>query len=488
MVRISSLCRRRSVHDFCRTTALRSVRFAVGLALVGVLAGAAPARVLLIAGPDSHGWGAHEHKAGCDLLAAALNVSGLPLTATVHGETWPADAGAFDGVKAVVLYGDGGGKNLLNDHIDELAGLMAEGVGFVCLHYALEVDKATFGPKLLGLLGGYFEANWSVNPMWTPDPIRLANHPITRGVSSFALREEWYYHMRFRPEMKGVTPILSALPSADMLGAEDGPRSGNPALREALRKGEWQHMAWATENENGSRAFGFTGGHFHASWAHDDYRRLVLNAIVWAAGVGVPEAGVASAAPVILRYKTLLAAVSKGDAEDVIRHIGKGADVNAANKVGWTPLHYAAVRNKAGAADALLKHGANVDAVTSKKVSSLHFCAQRSYVDTAKVLIKHGANLGLGDVDGWTPLHFAAAKDNLEIAKLLLDSGADVNAVSTRGGTPLHEGAASAGEAVMRLLLERGAKKETKAQNGKTALDYAIELENKAAEDVLRGE
>jgi hypothetical protein len=61
-----------------------------------------------------------------------------------------------------------------------------------------------------------------------------------------------------------------------------------------LERKEPQHMAWCSENENGSRGFGFTGGHFHWNWGHPDFRKLVLNAILWTAHADVPAGGVPS--------------------------------------------------------------------------------------------------------------------------------------------------------------------------------------------------
>ena len=51
-------------------------------------------------------------------------------------------------------------------------------------------------------------------------------------------------------------------------------------------------MAWATERANGGRGFGFTGGHWHWNWGHPMQRKLVLNAIAWAAKAEVPPAGI----------------------------------------------------------------------------------------------------------------------------------------------------------------------------------------------------
>jgi type 1 glutamine amidotransferase len=52
---------------------------------------------------------------------------------------------------------------------------------------------------------------------------------------------------------------------------------------------------WVAERAGGGRGFGFTGGHFHKNWGHDDFRKVVLNAILWIAKVDVPDGGVSSA-------------------------------------------------------------------------------------------------------------------------------------------------------------------------------------------------
>ena len=65
---------------------------------------------------------------------------------------------------------------------------------------------------LASLLVMLVTAFWSVNPWWTPEFKELPKHEVTRGVKPFAINDEWYYHMRFVPEMKGVTSILAAVP------------------------------------------------------------------------------------------------------------------------------------------------------------------------------------------------------------------------------------------------------------------------------------
>jgi type 1 glutamine amidotransferase len=250
--------------------------------------------IVFVAGKPSHGYGAHEHNAGCTLLAMELEKA-LPhyKTKVVRGG-WPTEAGAFDGADAIVMYSDGGGGHMVNQHLDEVDALAKKGVGIVCIHYAVEVPAEPSGKKFLDWIGGYFEANWSVNPHWTANFKNLPDHPITRGVKPFAINDEWYYHMRFRPGMKGVTPILSDLPGPETLKRPDGAHSGNPHVRKSVAAGEIQHVAWASENEGGGRGFGFTGGHDHWNWGVPDFRKVVLNAIVWTAQGEVPPQGVES--------------------------------------------------------------------------------------------------------------------------------------------------------------------------------------------------
>lgn len=257
-------------------------------------------KVVFVAGTPSHGYFSHEHNAGCLLLAKKLDESGVPVVSTVYTNGWPKDPTAFDNADTVVSYCDGGGRHYLNDRLEEFQALVEErGVGLVCIHYAVETVTGAPGDHFLKWLGGFFEINWSVNPHWTAKFDDLPEHPITRGVEPFEINDEWYYHMRFVEGMQGVTPILSDLPPRESLNRPDGHHSGNPYVREAvLERKEPQHVAWAYERPNGKgRGFGFTGGHFHKNWQHDDFRKVVLNAIVWTANGEVPAEGVVSPTP-----------------------------------------------------------------------------------------------------------------------------------------------------------------------------------------------
>jgi type 1 glutamine amidotransferase len=255
---------------------------------------AADSKIVVIAGRPSHGPGDHEFNAGCKLLVEKLKkVPGVDPVFVAGG--WPSDESVFDGAKSVVYFMDGGGGHpiIQGDHLKTLKGLMDKGVGLVCLHYAVEIPKDKGGPEFQDWIGGYYETGFSTNPHWVANVKALPKHEITRGVKPFAVKDEWYFNMRFRPEMKGVTSIVIAAPDDDTRkGVSASPRGPYKHILEA--KGRDEILAWCTERADGGRGFGFTGGHAHKNWGNDDFRKLVLNAICWTAHVDVPEDGIAS--------------------------------------------------------------------------------------------------------------------------------------------------------------------------------------------------
>ena len=274
---------------------MNKILFALMVFAAGVTGAAENAKIVFIAGRASHGPREHEHRAGCLLLKSCLDkVPGV--VSEVYSNGWPQDPeAALAGAATLVVYSDGGGGHPLleNDHLKTVGDLMKKGVGLVCLHYAVEATKEKGEKEFLDWIGGCFETDWSVNPTWRAEYKALPSHPITRGVKPFSINDEWYFHMRFPEGLKGVQPILQAVAPASTMDRKDGPHEGNPAVREAVKRGDPQVMAWACERPDGGRGFGFTGGHYHHNWSNDDVRKLVLNAILWTAKVEVPAEGVA---------------------------------------------------------------------------------------------------------------------------------------------------------------------------------------------------
>jgi hypothetical protein len=442
---------------------------------------AAPKNILLIAGPKSHDTGQHEHPVTCVMLAKHLTNSGLDLKVDVSNG-WPQDSAKVSAADTIVIYGDGMAQHPANEHVAELRTHCAAGKGLAVLHWALEADNPELIKLLDEALGGHFDAEWSVNPVWKMTQPIIAKHPATRGIEPFELDDEIYYHLRLRDD---VTPLLQAHPPADSLGA-DGPRSGNPAVRKALADKLPQTLAWVVVNPNKSRGFGFTGGHLYRNWANKDCRQLVLNGIVWTAGIEVPQLGVIGNVAATPAYQTIDEAIARGDLADVRLHVSSNPpSLHQGRDKTRSPLAQAVLRNKTEIALLLLESGAKADGQDASQRSILHLAVERSNGVLVSALLKSGAKPDVRDKAGWTPLHNAAAKNQLEIAKILLNGGANPMILSELGGTPLHEAAASAGADLVQLLLNHKVDPSIKSKEGVTALDIAKKYNNQPAIDVL---
>ncbi|MCB1066257.1 MAG: NPCBM/NEW2 domain-containing protein, partial [Verrucomicrobiae bacterium] len=250
----------------------------------------------------SHGFGAHEYAAGNRLIGQWLEETYPDARIeSRYAINWPEDPDTFfKDADTVVFFCSGGGGHLVNNHVPEFDKVMRTGAGIACLHYAVEVPIGPSGKGMLAWMGGYFEMNWSVNPHWKAEFKVFPGHAAARGVKPFQIDDEWYFHMRFVEGMKGVTPILSAVAPDETMKRGDGPHSGNPAVREAVAKGEPQHVAWAYERGEDyqkGRGFGFTGLHYHWNWEDDNFRKTVLNGVAWSAGLEIPENGIETAKP-----------------------------------------------------------------------------------------------------------------------------------------------------------------------------------------------
>lgn len=287
----------------------RRLLSAVLIALLSSLPASAeepPKHLVLVAGRPSHPPRMHEFNAGVQLLTKSLrDVRGLKVDFVLNG--WPEDESVFETADAVVFYMDGGPNHEVVKGDGErkklVDGLAKRGVGIGCMHYGVEVVAAQAGPEFKRWIGGHYENMFSCNPIWEPQFAVFPEHPVTRGVQPFQVKDEWYIHMRFVGDIHGdeaaveegakFQPILVAAPSDEV---RDGPYvyPQGPYAHIQAEKGRAEAMMWVVERPDGGRGMGFTGGHFHDNWGNENFRKVILNSFLWLAKMEVPESGVDS--------------------------------------------------------------------------------------------------------------------------------------------------------------------------------------------------
>ena len=143
------------------------------------------------------------------------------------------------------------------------------------------------------------------------------------------------------------------------------------------------------------------------------------------------------------------------DDADVSRCLKGGANVNARDKYGRTPLHWAAIHTKTSAVvTALVQAGAKINARNKSGITPLHDAAADTKMPTVvTALVQAGAEINARSEMGLTPLHNAVRNNkSTAILMALLKAEADVNVRDVRGFTPLHRAAGGGGGREVAIL------------------------------------
>jgi ankyrin repeat protein len=244
------------------------------------------------------------------------------------------------------------------------------------------------------------------------------------------------------------------------------------------------------------------------------------------------------------KNKSLFQAARKGDIEQVKSLISKGADVNAKNRWGYTPLYSALFNKHKDTMRFLVNNGGDVNHVPKGDYPLLHYAIWRKDMEFAKLLVNNGADFKLKDQDGWsafryavdcanrelvdfliangvkvsdfhfaawrgdlddvkrfvnqgvdvnvkddqlnwTPLHWATFTAQRNVAEFLIAKGADVNAGGDWNSTPLHYAVAHGHRELVEFLLAKGAEINKETSSGKTPLYDAVRVDNRDIVELL---
>ncbi|MCB1226151.1 MAG: ThuA domain-containing protein [Verrucomicrobiales bacterium] len=235
------------------------------------------AKIVLIAGQVKpvDKMGHHDYLGGCRLMKALLKQTPGVEPVLVEKD-WPEDESVFEGTKAVVFYTDGAGKQAYfatPERVALVQGLVDGGVGIVSLHQAVEYPPE-FAAQSMAWIGGVYNA-LSSRGHWDSVHESFPEHAVTRGVVPWAINDGWLNRFKFPIGMKGVTPL--AWSGKVKLGAPEG--------------GAADVVAWAFERADGGRSFSFSGLDAHSAWEREGMRCLVINGVLWSAGLPIPEGG-----------------------------------------------------------------------------------------------------------------------------------------------------------------------------------------------------
>jgi ankyrin repeat protein len=136
--------------------------------------------------------------------------------------------------------------------------------------------------------------------------------------------------------------------------------------------------------------------------------------------------------------------------------LSEGANINARDKLGYTPLMFAIHGRKSEVAVWLVEKGARIDVKENNGYTALHNAAFAGLPDVVMALIQHGAELD-AKAGRETPLHLAAQEGHVQVARILLENGADAGGKSNGFWTPMSLASNQGHTEIVELLKEYGA-------------------------------
>ncbi|XP_051265848.1 ankyrin repeat domain-containing protein 6b isoform X3 [Dicentrarchus labrax] len=192
------------------------------------------------------------------------------------------------------------------------------------------------------------------------------------------------------------------------------------------------------------------------------------------------------AAEVLALSERLLIASHKGQADNVVQLINKGAKV-AVTKYGRSPLHLAAYKGHIEVVHILLKAGCDLDIQDDGEQTALQRAAVVGNCDIISALIQEGCALDRQDKDGNTALHEVSWHGFSQSVKLLVKAGANVHAKNKAGNTALHLACQNGHAQSSKVLLLGGSRPDSKNHAGDTCLHVAARYNHVAMIRILLG-
>lgn len=264
--------------------------------------------IYFMAGPKDHAWpGRHETKN--DLLVlkhcidSATNLRGVKIITRFIYKRTEHDINDMKDAAAIIIESSAEGSEKTyqthplfpantsphNDtyddsvlsYLNQVDSLHDAGMGIVVLHWAVVTDNLTARDHYIRWFGGTSLPNYTQNPLgfWKVTPLASGKKsPILNGVGPWTYKDEIFSKLMVIPGDPYRTDLLEGQAARTNMGPVPS-----------------RCIAWAYEHGK-ARGLLWGGMDYHSALLNDNYRRFLLNAIVWAAGIPVPKEGVKTAA------------------------------------------------------------------------------------------------------------------------------------------------------------------------------------------------
>lgn len=177
--------------------------------------------------------------------------------------------------------------------------------------------------------------------------------------------------------------------------------------------------------------------------------------------------------------EALVSAAAQGNLARVTDLLKRGADLNARDDQGRTPVMAATHGNHVAVVDALLKAGADVDLRDNRLDNPFLYAGAAGLLDILKLAHAAGADPTITNRFGGTALIPAAERGHVEVARYLLtETAVDINHINNLGWTALLEAIILADggprhQEIVRLLIDHGADVNIADKEGVTPLRHA---------------
>jgi ankyrin repeat protein len=182
-------------------------------------------------------------------------------------------------------------------------------------------------------------------------------------------------------------------------------------------------------------------------------------------------------------YEDFFHAVDKDNSIVVADLLDRGFDPNTMNPRGQYAVLAALNASALKVVDVLLAHPTiDLDVRTPQDESPLMIASLKGFLPVCRALIKRDVDV---NKPGWAPLHYAASGGHVPVIQLLLENNAYIDAESPNGTTPLMMAARYGSWSAVKALLDAGADINLKNQLGFTALDFAVNSNQKESADLI---